>query len=153
MKLHLLLLSIFLLATSAFALSSPNANTSPAASPSIPFEKRQDIQDNHNCNGSGLCGLINMNLCLRAMEGFADSVTFRSEVRRFRAVSPGNSSHCLALYKCDDPADYALAPTGAQLKDRFRIIYERGCTRCGSNHFYRSCRVTFNLCSGSGCGF
>ncbi|KAF3915014.1 hypothetical protein AA313_de0209197 [Arthrobotrys entomopaga] len=74
-----------------------------------------------DCKGSGLCRLVNKKSCLKAMEdGYSDTVTYYSETRRAikNYYLPFTDGYCLGMFKCDNPEDYKLGKTGAELKQQ-----------------------------------
>ncbi|KAF3919711.1 hypothetical protein ABW20_dc0106681 [Dactylellina cionopaga] len=140
----------FLFLTPILAIEN-NANTAleTGVSPRSLLMKRETI----NCKGSSLCGTLSGSVCRRAAEeGFADSVTYYSEVRRIVIQNDLIKSYCLAMWHCENPDDYKWGMSGAEIKQRFRNLKTvSNCEKCGTNWFWGSCRVTFNYCSGQGC--
>ncbi|EPS40949.1 hypothetical protein H072_5157 [Dactylellina haptotyla CBS 200.50] len=144
------LFSLFMTSALAVASPAPSAVAVLETSPSSPLMKRETI----DCKGSSLCHFLNGDHCRQAFEeGFADSVTYYSEVRRVVIQFDLFKTYCLAMFTCENPDDYAWGKTGAELKERFRNLKTvSNCEKCGTNWFWGSCRVTLNYCSGKGCG-
>ncbi|KAK6535400.1 hypothetical protein TWF694_001861 [Orbilia ellipsospora] len=119
------------------------------------YPSRLVKRETNDCKGSALCPFVNKKSCLKAMEdGYSDTVTYYSETRRTlkNYYVPFMDGYCLAMFTCENPDDYKWGKTGAELKQQFRNIYSvGGCTKCGSDWWWGSCRVTFNYCSARGC--
>ncbi|KAF3933343.1 hypothetical protein ABW19_dt0203137 [Dactylella cylindrospora] len=143
--------SIFLFTSTLLLLAS-----SVLALDSIRLEGRSTLErrETIDCKGSGMCKAVVGEWCQKAaQEGFVDSVTYWSETRRVVVVHPITQSYCLAMYKCENPDDYKWGMSGAEIRQKFRNIYDvGGCKKCGTAWFWGSCRVTLNYCQGGGCG-
>ncbi|KAK6335882.1 hypothetical protein TWF730_003256 [Orbilia blumenaviensis] len=174
------LTQIFVVISSIQALIVPGASCLPTAqptdiepigplaateSPNPAIEARSILQkrDSWDCKGSSSCGLVPQWACRSALSYFATNEVFWGEKRAWVNYDSVGYGHCLAMWKCDNPADYVSAAQagvsqGHNLRTKAFTIYHKksegggGCTRCGSVWFWGSCRFTFNYCQNNCAG-
>ncbi|KAH7920788.1 hypothetical protein BV22DRAFT_1020600 [Leucogyrophana mollusca] len=99
------------------------------------------VDDSHNCHGSGLCSSLNVNDCNAAQRAIVPSNIYSTNGgRNSNGVCNG---HCAIFVQGGSGCSYS----GTDLNNAYSELRSAGCRKCGSVQFDNGCEITVNYVS------